>query len=77
MFLRELNPDETEPDVVEEDNVEKGDGFGTDYRDQGDRVVTDSVGELSNARNPPNIQGCTGQGMKGASCLQFSSTQIV
>jgi hypothetical protein len=49
--LRVLNLNETEPDVVREDKVDKGDGYGTDYRDQGDRVVTDSVGEVANARN--------------------------
>jgi hypothetical protein len=36
---------------MREDKVDKGDGYGTDYRDQGDRVVTDSVGEVANARN--------------------------
>ena len=49
--LRVLNLNETEPDVMRKDKVDKGDGYGTDYRDQGDRVVTDSVGEVANARN--------------------------
>jgi hypothetical protein len=69
--LRVLDLNETKPDV------DKGDGYGIDYRDQGDHVVTDSVGEVANARNTHKDPRWASQEILRSVLFTVSSTQII